>query len=211
MSTTAQATSTDKTVYVVANQNTYPVTLNPGMTTRDVLARLGLPAGFWLSGNDGARFGDDEDLYPAVHDGEKLQASPEAGVAHDTAPGAGLVGLLRGLLTNPSPTARTGGGGRILPERRPYWQERRWRQHGADLHGYYRTRHGAYAGRIEDAFSPLPRFYITRAPTALLTGPHRYCFRSVRKDEYAVHFHPTPVDVNTGIRTVEHALVEVLQ
>ena len=57
------------------------VTIQPGTTSRDVLTQLGGLEGYLLSAKGGnSYFGDDENLYPQVLDGDLLYATSNAEV-----------------------------------------------------------------------------------------------------------------------------------
>ena len=67
---------------VVAGSTRGPqdVTIQPGTTSQEVLSQLGLE-GYLLSTKGGnTYFGDDENLYPKVVDGDLLYATTEAEV-----------------------------------------------------------------------------------------------------------------------------------
>jgi len=138
----------------------------------------------------------------------------------------GLVDWLLGGRSKPStPTTRargprctvvrtrTASGRQIIDVPRntqQLYEERGWRRDGATLRGYYRTRYGAFEGRIQSAFRN-PTYFIIRPPRPLLNGPHSACFTEVSKDEFRVHWSRKPTDVNAGILWMEHHIVEALE
>lgn len=69
------------TVFVAGtNRGPQDVVIQPGTTAHDVLTQLGLE-GYMLSAKSGQTyFGDDENLYPKVLDGDLLYATSEAEV-----------------------------------------------------------------------------------------------------------------------------------
>lgn len=95
---------------------------------------------------------------------------------------------------------------------RQFHEEQGWRLRGNALHGYYRTRYGAFKGRIENAFGKKPKYFLIKPPGALLDGPHGACFQEKGKDTFEVHWIAgrRPKDVNAGIMRLEHYLLEVL-
>jgi hypothetical protein len=92
----------------------------------------------------------------------------------------------------------------------PFYEERGWRLDGDVLKGHYRTKKRSVAGAIENPFTKGSKYYIVNPPKQLLQGPHGACFTKMRDNEYSVHFSTRPKDVNTGIRTIEHLILEVL-
>lgn len=91
------------------------------------------------------------------------------------------------------------------------WEERKWRPSGNTLHGYYRTRRGAFKGRIEKYNSSSPQFYIIKPPRALLSGPHGGCFIERGSDQFWVHFNKKPKHLDAGILHLERMLLEASQ
>jgi len=138
----------------------------------------------------------------------------------------GIVDWLLGALSEPpTPTARISAQPCTVVRTRPtsgrqvtevarntqqLYEERGWRRDGTSLRGYYRTRYGAFEGRIESAFRN-PTYFIVRPPRQLLNGPHSACFTEVRKDKFRIHWSRKPADVNAGIRWMEHHIVEALE
>lgn len=65
----------DKKVAVVTGDVIHDILVRPGTTTRDIVKQLELPSDFALSKRDGVFFGDNEDVYGSLRDGEKVFAS----------------------------------------------------------------------------------------------------------------------------------------
>lgn len=89
------------------------------------------------------------------------------------------------------------------------FEERGWTLRGRALKGYYRTRFGAFKGRIEKALSR-PVFYIIDPPRELLHGDHSACFTEVRREEFRIHWSCKPIDCNMGILFMERCITEAL-
>ena len=74
-------TSTDKPVLVIFGDKSSEISLQPGVTTADVLASLRLSDDHFLSTRDGQPFGANEEIYDQVSAGQKLFISAPASVA----------------------------------------------------------------------------------------------------------------------------------
>ena len=98
----------------------------------------------------------------------------------------------------------------VRPVQRPYWELQHWRFNGSALVGFYRTPFGSYAGRIENARSRNPSFYIFNPPGALRGHPHWICFHHKGNGRYWIHFSPAPPTPDAGILEVEKVLAEAL-
>ncbi len=68
-------------IAIVTPDKVLDATVEPGTTTADVLKFLGLNNGAWLSTRDGLPFGENEQIYCHIKDGDKLYVSPRAEVA----------------------------------------------------------------------------------------------------------------------------------
>lgn len=122
-----------------------------------------------------------------------------------------VIGGVIGAIQEQTPT-RTPVHRKVKPTRPsvPPYIEWGWRRDGADLCGHYRTKHHAYEGRIENAFSQEPQYYIVRPPKELLSGPNKSCFRRKKKHSYWVHWHSSPVHITEGILAIERAIHHAL-
>ena len=93
----------------------------------------------------------------------------------------------------------------------PLYEERGWVRSKGELRGWYRTRFGAFAGRIEEPFSRSPVFFIEKPPPEVFTGPHGPCFMQRSRREFFVHFAPAPTTPDGGILLIEAHIREALQ
>jgi len=73
----------DKHLAVINGTQVLDVLVQPGDDDVGRSRRLGLPNEFLLSRRDGLPFGENEDIYGLVRDGEKLYASAPATVGID--------------------------------------------------------------------------------------------------------------------------------
>ncbi|MCC6970876.1 MAG: hypothetical protein IT434_11725 [Phycisphaerales bacterium] len=68
-----------KRIAVITNDNVpHDAVVLPGTTPTDLRRSLGLGDDFLLSKRDGLPFGDAEDVYGLVREGEKVYATPPA-------------------------------------------------------------------------------------------------------------------------------------
>ena len=71
-------------IVISASGRAHDVSIEPGTTPRDVLSELGLGEDYVLSKDGGAHtFGDSENLYPEIVDGEKLSVTCRTDVGCD--------------------------------------------------------------------------------------------------------------------------------
>lgn len=91
------------------------------------------------------------------------------------------------------------------------YEERGWRLRDNVLHGWCRTRRGAFQARIDGPFDASPRYSLINPPKQLLDGPHGGCFRQKEANRFEVHWNTKPADVNAGILQLEHILFEALR
>jgi hypothetical protein len=79
-----------------------------------------------------------------------------------------------------------------------------------EWHGYYRTRFGSNAGRIE--MSHHPKFYLHNPPEGLTTRhDHSACFNLypvLGEKWYSVHWYIQPQDIDSGVMELERILRE---
>ncbi len=67
-------------IIVAGTGRHHDLSIEPGTTSRDILAEIGL-AGYRLSKDNGQHvFGDNENVYPLVEDGEKIHCSSKTDV-----------------------------------------------------------------------------------------------------------------------------------
>ena len=90
----------------------------------------------------------------------------------------------------------------------PHWQARGWQRRGKTYTGYYRTRYGAYSGRIVQKWAGRLDFYVMNPPSCLNLHVHRACFWPVGGGEYYVHFFRAARTPDEGIVAVERILTE---
>jgi hypothetical protein len=96
-----------------------------------------------------------------------------------------------------------------------YLQEQGWRltyeQGEEQLEGYYRSRYGSYAGRLQHLTSSKPSFFIKDPPQELFGHPHWNCFTHrphIGNGWYSVHFSTLPGDLDSGVLHIERTLNE---
>lgn len=70
----------EKHLAIIANEQVSDVIVRPGTSTADIRRQLGLPTEFMLSPRQGLPFGEHEDLFGLVREGDKIFASPPATV-----------------------------------------------------------------------------------------------------------------------------------
>ena len=68
----------EKRVAVVAGDRIHDIIVRPGTTSHDIIRQLEIPSDFSLSKRDGVFFGDSEDVYGQLREGEKVFASAPA-------------------------------------------------------------------------------------------------------------------------------------
>ena len=114
--------------------------------------------------------------------------------------------------TTPHTLTRTTGTTPIPVTRdtRTYLEKQGWTldtsSYPATWHGYYRTRHGSFKGRIE-ASNP-SRFYFQHPPKGLSRHSHRACFHALDNGWYSIHFSTMPRDLDSGVLLLERILHE---
>lgn len=121
--------------------------------------------------------------------------------------------VARSPVVRVSPTSAPATGQsprRAVRNSQPLYAERNWRLRDGALVGWYRTARGAYEGRIEQPFGASTSYFIFSPPQALLDGEHGRCFFQRGPRKFEVHFSTKPRDVNAGILTLEHTLLEAL-
>ncbi len=98
----------------------------------------------------------------------------------------------------------------IRVERReiPYWRERGWTRTGRTYAGSYQTPYGAVYGLIEEGLSGHIEFYIYDPPREIRDHSHWTCFVPHGDDWYLVHMAKRPMDVSSGLLTIERLLTE---
>ena len=203
---------------VIAESGAYhDLQIAPGTTTRDIRAQLRLGDHYVISKRGAEPFGDDENVYGVVADGEKLFLSTPVEV--------GAKGFLELLLAPenfafhpnviPAPLRQVQRfspvvGGPILVQRdsRPYWQQREWVAHGWEYYGYYRTRWGSWQGKAKTSPSNRIDLFIHDPPDFLESHPHWACFRSRFGGWYFIHANEPITDLSSGILAVENILRE---
>jgi hypothetical protein len=101
----------------------------------------------------------------------------------------------------------------ILVHRReiPYWREHGWTRNGNHYTGSYQTRHAAFQGRIEEEWSGRHKFYLFHPSAQIQRHSHWTCFVPQGKDWYLVHMARRPMDVSSGIITIERLITEAYE
>jgi hypothetical protein len=96
-----------------------------------------------------------------------------------------------------------------------YIREQGWRltyeQREGQFEGFYRSRYGSYAGKIQNLASSKPSFFIKDPPRELDRHSHRACFTerpNMGKGWYSVHFSILPRDLDSGVLHIEGVLNE---
>lgn len=93
----------------------------------------------------------------------------------------------------------------------PYWRDRGWVRQGSSYRGSYQTPYGAFSGFIEDASGGYLRFYIFDPPPELQNSSHWQCFQPRGEQWFVVHMARMPVDVSSGIMSIERLLIDALR
>lgn len=201
---------------VIAESGAYhDLQIAPGTTTRDIHNQLGLGDHYLISRRGGEPFGDDENLYGAVGDGEKLFLSTPVEVGSDALdflfkqPKFHLPDVVPIPVPRP-PKFAPAIGRPILVQRdsRPYWQQRGWTSQGNEYHGYYRTAFGSWRGKAKISFSERIELFIHNPPKFLEGHSHWACFRSRLGGWYFIHTNEPIEDLSSGILAIEHLLKE---
>jgi hypothetical protein len=100
---------------------------------------------------------------------------------------------------------------RIVRREIPYWRERGWVRHGHIYTGSYQTPYGAFRGHVERQPAGDFRFYLRDIPPALTWSSHWPCFQPRGVNGFLVHMAHKPMDMSSGILTIERLLVEALE
>ena len=88
------------------------------------------------------------------------------------------------------------------------FQRRGWRTEGKWLRGYYRTRYGAFEGKIRRRMEGPGDFYIRNPPSELKRHRHWACFSKSNDGWYSLHFATVPKSTCEGIKAMELMLLE---
>jgi hypothetical protein len=192
----------------------------PGTTTREIRNQLRLGDHYLITKRGAEPFGDDENIYGAVADGEKLFLSTPVEV--------GAKGLLELLLSPekfafrtkvaslPAPLVRsvprqlpTGRSAFVVQrDKRPYWEQRGWTCQGGEYCGYYRTAFGSWKGKAKISFSGRIELFIQNPPKILENHSHWPCFRSRLGGWHFIHTNEPITDLSSGILAIENILTE---
>jgi len=98
----------------------------------------------------------------------------------------------------------------------PYWKEQGWQYSLLQslfkikqvYTGSYKTPYASFRGEIVG-----DDYFIFDPSAEILHGPHGACFTPVSSDntcnKYKIHFNPYPSDINSGIASVERAIIEI--
>jgi len=214
---------------VIAESGAYhDLQIAPGTTTRDICAQLGLGDHYLISKRGAEPFGDDENIYGAITDGEKLFLSTpvEVGSISDLfrfssedeiqtppkwlSPRPTIVASPRAISPAESAPRFPSMGKPILVSRdtRSYWEQRGWTRSGFKYEGYYRTPFGSWKGKAEVSFSGRVELFIHKPPEALENHSHWACFRGQWGGWYFIHTNEPIADLSSGILAVEKILLE---
>jgi hypothetical protein len=93
----------------------------------------------------------------------------------------------------------------ISPQIRPYLREKNWIGNSNEYEGYYRTKHGAWRGKIIRGIDSW-EFYICNPPQSVLYGEHEACFKPEGDGWYWIHWQSEPKNLSDGIMAVERLI-----
>jgi hypothetical protein len=208
---------------VIAESGAYhDLQIAPGTTPRDIRNQLSIDDHYLISKRGGEPFGDDENIYGSVAEGEKLfLATPvEVGVQ-----GTSLLSqFLRFnrssharqvpelIVTRPIPRTTSTRARRqrspmlVQRDSRPYWEQRGWTAQGNEFHGYYRTNAGSWRGKAKVSPSGRVELFMQHPPNALKESPHWPCFNWRLGGWYFIHTNAPIADLSSGILEVEKLL-----
>lgn len=202
----------------VAGSDRGPVDRNikPGTTSGEILADIGLE-GYLLSAGPASDrfFGEDENVYPLVNDGQKLYATTPAEVGDSQ----GRVGIPVPLSKGTRFRSNLNIVKRLLTIKRritvnrssiSYIKQKGWKFTHSLVsprwEGYYRSCFGSFRGKVETLSSP--HFYIHKPPEVLRRHSHWACFTDRSGGWYSVHFRTMPKDLDSGVMTIERIIHE---
>ncbi len=109
------------------------------------------------------------------------------------------------------PLLRVGNNPKMVtPDTTPLYVKRGWKKKDNTYTGYYRTRHGAFKGKIERRGD---KFYvfIHKPPVSQLQKHSRWvCFHERGRNRYEIHLAKKPVDgdISSIIFYVEQLIIE---
>lgn len=211
---------------VVAESGAYhDLQIGPGTTTRDIRTQLNLGEHYLISKRGNEPFGEDENIYGSVADGEKLFLSTpvEVGAGEfsfvsrlfPSSPCTDKVGRVYPPVINPSPV-RTRRSYTPLVRKpivvqrdsRPYWQQRGWTASGDEFMGFFRTPFGSWKGKAKVSPSGRVELFIQYPPAVLERHSHWTCFRWRFGGWYFVHTNEPIEDLSSGILAIENILTE---
>jgi hypothetical protein len=213
-------------VVVGGSEEVRDMEIAPGVTVAEVLREARLE-GYQLSRQGSDRpFESGANLYDLVGDKEKLYATPEDVSVGDFTAAPSGARLLRvyPVTTSLYPPIKRA---RMLRIRRldhredvvmvgrhkeiPYWMRNGWQRRGRTYRGYYRTKHGAYSGLIEEEFANSYAFFMHDPSRELKHHPHWECFSRKGGGKYQIHFSEKPEDISSGIVTIEKLIGEAFE
>ena len=90
----------------------------------------------------------------------------------------------------------------ISPQIKSYLREKKWVGNGTKYEGYYRTKNGAWRGKIVRGINSW-EFHICNPPQSVLYGEHEACFRPEGNGWYWIHWQCEPGNLSDGIMAVE--------
>jgi hypothetical protein len=219
---------------VIAESGAYhDLQIAPGTTPREIRAQLGLSDQYLISKRGNEPFGDDESIYGAVADGEKLFLSTpvEVGSFMESTllTGESVEEIIQRLQQRPQVPQDNAKPAELLPkflpksqsfplahhvpmlvqrDQRPYWEQRGWTSQGGEYLGYFRTRFGSWKGKAEASPSGRIDLFIQDPPDALKGHSHWVCFRSRLGGWFFIHTNEPIEDLSSGILTIEKILTE---
>ena len=212
---------------VIAESGKYhDLNIGPGTTTRDIRNQLGLSDQYLISRRGAEPFGEDENIYGAVSDGEKLFLSTPVEVGTDRfslvsrlLPPNEIQKRLNELrfgvvatapLVRPSSSVAQLSKRPVLVQRdsRPYWEQRGWTFKGGEFLGYYRIPFGSWKGKAKVSPSNRIDLFIQDPPSVLRKHSHWSCFRWRLGGSYFIHAITPIADLSSGILEIEKILME---
>ena len=93
----------------------------------------------------------------------------------------------------------------------PYWQEHGWICQSGIYWGNYQTPFGSFQGLIEDRGQGDLRLYMFDPPGEVRNCSHWQCFQPRGRKGFLVHMSTRPLDVNSGIMTIERLIIDAFK
>lgn len=220
-------------VKVAGTDEIYDMEVEPGTTPHEILNApdIGLGNDYDLSPGGGQEiFGQNQNIYPEVEDGQKLIATtnPSGGQKKPASPNfSATTGVnVKGKRTdNPRPGRsssvsvhgkRRTQTSHVGPDKRDYWKEKNWEKKNRGIkhvyQGWYSPDNTAPSkGKIEKPRNGPPKVYIKNYPNSFENLPELHngsCLTGKSNRWTRVHFKPTekPETVDDAILYIENLL-----